>query len=116
MSAPAAPPATPAPAAAAPPLPRAGGGALTKQGAYGKVRVHRAPLAASLDEALALAAYAVGLGPAARAAPLRGASPDRAWCEAMLVKVSRSFAAVIQALPDHLREAVCVFYLVLRVS
>jgi len=28
--------------------------------------------------------------------------------------VSRSFAMVIQQLPDHLRTAVCVFYLVLR--
>ena len=32
----------------------------------------------------------------------------------MLVKVSRSFAAVIMELPDELREAVLVFYLVLR--
>ena len=32
----------------------------------------------------------------------------------MLVLVSRSFAAVIMELPDELREAVCIFYLVLR--
>ena len=32
----------------------------------------------------------------------------------MLVKTSRSFAMVIQELGDELRDAVCIFYLVLR--
>lgn len=32
----------------------------------------------------------------------------------MLVKVSRSFAMVIQQLPPHLRTGITVFYLVLR--
>ncbi len=32
----------------------------------------------------------------------------------MLNKVSRSFAVVIQQLPNPLRDAICVFYLVLR--
>ena len=88
----------------------------TKQGGYGKVRIHRAPLAASLDEAMALATFAFGCGFAGRAAPLRGATADYMLCEDMLSKVSRSFAAVILHLPDHLRKAVCIFYLVLRVS
>ncbi|UBM63016.1 squalene synthase [Candidatus Sulfidibacterium hydrothermale] len=39
---------------------------------------------------------------------------DQAFCCAALTKVSRSFAAVIQQLPEDLKNAVCVFYLVLR--
>lgn len=39
---------------------------------------------------------------------------DYKFCETILKKVSRSFALVIQTLPDDLRVAVCVFYLVLR--
>lgn len=36
------------------------------------------------------------------------------FCYDMLNRVSRSFAVVIQQLPERLRDAVCVFYLVLR--
>ncbi|KAG9145819.1 hypothetical protein Leryth_020862 [Lithospermum erythrorhizon] len=36
------------------------------------------------------------------------------FCYSMLLKVSRSFALVIQQLPTDLRNAVCIFYLVLR--
>jgi len=36
------------------------------------------------------------------------------WCYTYLVKTSRSFAVVIQALGDELRDAVCLFYLTLR--
>lgn len=36
------------------------------------------------------------------------------FCYDMLNKVSRSFAVVIQQLPERLRDAICVFYLVLR--
>ena len=39
---------------------------------------------------------------------------DKAFCYAALGKVSRSFAVVIQQLPENLKDAVCVFYLVLR--
>ena len=39
---------------------------------------------------------------------------DRDFCYAALGKVSRSFSAVIQQLPCELKDAVCVFYLVLR--
>jgi farnesyl-diphosphate farnesyltransferase len=39
---------------------------------------------------------------------------DAEFCCAALSKVSRSFAAVIQQLPESLKNAVCVFYLVLR--
>lgn len=39
---------------------------------------------------------------------------DIEFCYAALSKVSRSFSVVIRLLPDELRDAVCVFYLVLR--
>jgi len=39
---------------------------------------------------------------------------DKAFCYAALGKVSRSFSVVIQQLPENLKDAVCVFYLVLR--
>jgi farnesyl-diphosphate farnesyltransferase len=39
---------------------------------------------------------------------------DRDFCYAALNQVSRSFAVVIQQLPDKLKDPVCVFYLVLR--
>ena len=41
-------------------------------------------------------------------------SNDRDFCYASLNKVSRSFAIVIQQLPEELKDPVCVFYLVLR--
>ncbi|KAJ7295955.1 hypothetical protein O6H91_Y153200 [Diphasiastrum complanatum] len=40
--------------------------------------------------------------------------PDLSFCYDMLQKVSRSFAVVIEQLGPNLRDAVCVFYLVLR--
>lgn len=39
---------------------------------------------------------------------------DRDFCYATLNKVSRSFAIVIQQLPEQLKDVVCIFYLVLR--
>ncbi|XP_019071416.1 squalene synthase isoform X1 [Solanum lycopersicum] len=40
--------------------------------------------------------------------------PHWAFCYIMLHKVSRSFSLVIQQLPVELRDAICIFYLVLR--
>nr|A0A144YEA5.1 RecName: Full=Squalene synthase LSS [Botryococcus braunii]AMV49168.1 squalene synthase [Botryococcus braunii] len=40
--------------------------------------------------------------------------PGLGFCYRMLNKVSRSFAIVIQQLPELLRDPICVFYLVLR--
>eukprot|EP00250_Pteridium_aquilinum_P029877 c40277_g1_i1 orf=107-1348(+) len=40
--------------------------------------------------------------------------PDLSFCYLMLQRVSRSFAIVIQQLGTELRDAICVFYLVLR--
>jgi farnesyl-diphosphate farnesyltransferase len=39
---------------------------------------------------------------------------DRDFCYAALNKVSRSFAIVINQLPEELKDPVCIFYLVLR--
>lgn len=39
---------------------------------------------------------------------------DYRFCESILKKVSRSFALVIQTLPDNLRVSICIFYLILR--
>lgn len=39
---------------------------------------------------------------------------DTQFCYSMLNRVSRSFAIVIQMLPECLRDAICVFYLTLR--
>lgn len=39
---------------------------------------------------------------------------DIDFCYAVLNKVSRSFAVVIQQLPEELQDPVCIFYLVLR--
>lgn len=42
--------------------------------------------------------------------------PDREFCEAMLPRVSRTFALSIAALPDTLREPVRVSYLLCRIA
>lgn len=51
---------------------------------------------------------------AARAASKLPPDEDWSFCYDMLNRVSRSFAVVIQQLPNPLRDAICVFYLVLR--
>ncbi|PRW60803.1 Squalene synthase isoform A [Chlorella sorokiniana] len=56
----------------------------------------------------------VSMALAARRAKQLPKQPGLAFCYDMLNRVSRSFAVVIQQLPDGLRDAVCVFYLVLR--
>lgn len=45
---------------------------------------------------------------------LSGMTPSLKRCYELLNATSRSFAAVIQALDNQLRDAVCIFYLVLR--
>lgn len=39
---------------------------------------------------------------------------DLEWCYDLLFKTSRSFAAVIDSLGPELKDAVCIYYLVLR--
>jgi farnesyl-diphosphate farnesyltransferase len=45
-----------------------------------------------------------------------GSGSDAAFCEAMLPRVSRSFAVGIAALPPHLREATTAGYLLCRIA
>jgi len=92
--------------------------AVPKQGAYGKVRIHKDSLFSQLvhlDEVFVAVGFKLGLVRPVKVAGLSPtASPSLVFCEDMLCKVSRSFAMVIQQLPEHLRTSVCVFYLVLR--
>jgi len=96
--------------------------AVAKQGAYGRVKTHKHSLWETLArpaELMAAVRYKLGrgLGGGPVSAP-PSASPELtrafAFCDEILVHVSRSFAAVIQQLPAAVRRAVCVFYLVLR--
>ncbi|XP_024532546.1 squalene synthase 1 [Selaginella moellendorffii] len=51
---------------------------------------------------------------AARAAHAFPADPHMAYCYRILLLVSRSFAVVVQHLNQEIRDAVCIFYVVLR--
>lgn len=51
---------------------------------------------------------------ASKRAKVLPSDADLRFCYGMLNRVSRSFAVVIQQLPTELRDAICVFYLVLR--
>ncbi|KAG5183202.1 isopentenyl-diphosphate delta-isomerase type 1 fused to squalene synthase [Tribonema minus] len=89
-----------------------------KQGAYGKVPVFeesKLRQLARVDEVFMALAYKAGYGGGASnvkiGADLGG---HRAFCDDMLGRVSRSFAAVIRQLPPQLCMDVLVFYLVLR--
>lgn len=92
--------------------------AVPKQGAYGKVPIHSESKLAQLshlDEVWTALTYKLGFSDITKVKPLApNTFPAYKFCERMLMKTSRSFAMVIQQLPDHLRFSVCVFYLVLR--
>jgi len=47
-------------------------------------------------------------------ATLKDNLSNKEWCYEVLNKTSRSFAFVIQELDPHLKDAICIFYLVLR--
>ena len=112
-----------------------------KQGAYGKVQIFKEPLwkqLLHLDEVVyafmllvsqKLFATTTSTSTAKRSKYLQQQEQqqqysgkmvplllqeDLEWCNDMLGKVSRSFAAVIRALPDQLMIDVLIFYLVLR--
>jgi len=93
----------------------AAGGA--KQGGYGKVPTHSTSkldqLCRPLEVAAALRFKFGGLleNNMKKAAQQNG---DIAFCDDMLGKVSRSFAAVIRQLEPGLCVDICIFYLVLR--
>jgi farnesyl-diphosphate farnesyltransferase len=87
-----------------------------KQGAYGKVPTHPSSKLDQLMRPLEVAAalrFKLGGLLEDNLKPARG-DADIAFCDDMLGKVSRSFAAVIKQLPPGLALDICVFYLVLR--
>lgn len=92
-----------------------------KQGAYGKVQVHKEPRLLQmlrLDEVFSAITllYIKPLQSNLQNARIlqRFNAQDLAFCTDILVKVSRSFAAVIMQLPAALLVDILVFYLVLR--
>jgi farnesyl-diphosphate farnesyltransferase len=91
-------------------------GSSKKQGAYGKVpTITQSKLSqlAHVDEVVLALAYKAGYG-SGGSNVCAGTDADRLWCDAILPKVSRSFAAVIRQLPAALCMDVLIFYLVLR--
>jgi farnesyl-diphosphate farnesyltransferase len=92
-----------------------------KQGAYGKVKTHKEPLLkqlSHLDEVFA-AIYFLYINPLKSNLDTPFVRDtfdpeDLAFCDEILVKVSRSFAAVIRQLPSTMLVDILVFYLVLR--
>lgn len=92
-----------------------------KQGAYGKIKTHKEPLLkqlSHLDEVFA-AFYFLYINPLKSNLDtpyIRNTfdADDLSFCDDILIKVSRSFAAVIQQLPSTMLVDILVFYLVLR--
>jgi farnesyl-diphosphate farnesyltransferase len=85
-----------------------------KQGGYGKVQIHghtKWERFSRLDEVFAAVWYKFGV-PMTNKVDL--ADPDTKFCDDMLGKVSRSFAAVIRQLPKGLCADIMIFYLALR--
>ncbi|CAE7574335.1 LSS [Symbiodinium natans] len=86
-----------------------------KQGGYGKVPTHKNPkldqLMRPLEIVSALRLKCTGL---LENNIKEQKDPDVEFCDDMLGKVSRSFAAVIRQLPTQLSIDICVFYLALR--
>jgi farnesyl-diphosphate farnesyltransferase len=92
------------------------GSSSKKQGGYGKVpTITQSKLSqlAHVDEVVLALAYKAGYG-SGGSNVCAGSDADRLWCDDMLGRVSRSFAAVIRQLPPALCMDVLVFYLVLR--
>jgi len=91
-----------------------------KQGAYGKLKTHEESKVSQLckvDEVFTALLFKVSSPLKGQVDPLRFGpqlKEDVEFCDAMLGKVSRSFAAVIRQLPADLVLDCLVFYLVLR--
>jgi farnesyl-diphosphate farnesyltransferase len=92
-----------------------------KQGAYGKLKTHKEPLVKQLshiDEVFAAFhfMYVSPLKSNLDAPYIKDVfnADDLAFCDEILVKVSRSFAAVIRQLPSTMLVDILIFYLVLR--
>jgi len=92
--------------------------ASLKQGAYGKVKIHKTPLSEKLAhpcEIIAALRLVLGFdGSAKNNNVMASGPPDHQYVNKMLKKVSRSFAGVIAQLPPELQVDVAVFYLALR--
>lgn len=89
------------------------GDTSSKQGAYGKVKIHKHSMHNQLsrvDEVFAAAWFKIQGMPN----KVDLSDPDTKYCDDMLGKVSRSFAAVIRQLPKNLCVDIMVFYLALR--
>ena len=88
----------------------------SKQGAYGKVEIHKHSKLSQLthlDEVFC--ALSLLYGPSSMANRVSStADEDSKFCDNMLGKVSRSFAAVIRQLPEDLCMNILIFYLALR--
>lgn len=86
-----------------------------KQGAYGKVPTHGTSKLEQLFRPLEIiAALRFKFGGLLENNLKAISDADIAFCDDMLGKVSRSFAAVIRQLPYPLCLDICIFYLVLR--
>lgn len=96
--------------------------ASPKQGAYGKVKIHKEPLLFQLllhPGELVYLFWFLFWQRGSKSSSSTNSLPaevqdDLKWCNQMLGKVSRSFSTVIRQLPDPLRVDVLVFYLILR--
>ena len=85
-----------------------------KQGGYGKVTIHahsKFERFRRIDEVFAAVRYKFF---ASMANNMNVDDPDTKFCDDMLGKVSRSFAAVIRQLPKGLCADIMIFYLALR--
>lgn len=86
-----------------------------KQGAYGKVPTHGSSKLDQLTRPFEVAAaLRLKFGGVLKNNMKSSDNPDIKFCDDMLGKVSRSFAAVIRQLPQDLCLDICIFYLVLR--
>ncbi len=86
----------------------------SKQGAYGKVEIHKHSKFSQLiriDEVFAGVMMLVNSGMANK---VERSNEDVIFCDDMLGKVSRSFASVIRQLPKGLCLDILIFYLALR--
>eukprot|EP00566_Odontella_aurita_P007039 CAMPEP_0113552696 /NCGR_PEP_ID=MMETSP0015_2-20120614/15207_1 /TAXON_ID=2838 /ORGANISM="Odontella" /LENGTH=728 /DNA_ID=CAMNT_0000453695 /DNA_START=107 /DNA_END=2289 /DNA_ORIENTATION=- /assembly_acc=CAM_ASM_000160 len=97
------------------------GDATKKQGAYGKIKTHKESKLtqlARLDEVWSAVSllYVTPLKSNLESDHVKSKynADDLAFCDEILCKVSRSFAAVIRQLPPTLLVDVLIFYLVLR--
>ena len=97
------------------------GSCSKKQGAYGKVKTHKESVLSQLshvDEILAAVTflYISPLKSNLHTPFIRNTfdADDLAFCDDILVKVSRSFAAVIRQLPSTMLVDILFFYLALR--